>query len=36
MLKVVLRWIERAMAPTAELIAAMPPSAIRQIMFFTL
>jgi len=33
MLKSVLRWFERVMAPTAELIGAMPPSAIRQILF---
>jgi hypothetical protein len=33
MLNTVLRWIERAMAPTAELIGSMPPSAIRQVLF---
>ena len=33
MLNAALRWLERAMAPTAELIERMPASALRQILF---
>lgn len=33
MFKSVLRWFERAIAPTAELIGSIPPSAARQILF---
>jgi hypothetical protein len=33
MLNALLRWIERAMAPGAEMLASMPPSAVRQILF---
>ena len=33
MLNVVLRWIERMLAPSAQMLADMPPSAIRQLIF---
>ena len=33
MFKAVLRWIERAMAPGAQMLAKMPPSAVRQVIF---
>jgi hypothetical protein len=33
MLNAVLRFIERAMAPGAQMLAKMPPSAIRQVIF---
>jgi hypothetical protein len=33
MLKSLLLWIERAMAPGAELLAIMPPSAVRQALY---
>ena len=33
MFKAVLRWIERAMAPSAQMLAKMPPSAVRQVIF---
>jgi len=36
MLNAVLRWIERAMAPGVETLAQMPPSAVRQALFFSI
>ena len=33
MLNVVLRWIGRAMTPGAQLLASLPPSAVRQALF---
>jgi hypothetical protein len=33
MLTALMRWIERAIAPTTDLLGSMPPSAIRQILF---
>ena len=33
MMNVVLRFIERMLAPSAKLLADMPPSAIRQLIF---
>jgi hypothetical protein len=36
MLNAVLRWIERAMAPGVQMLAQMPPSAVRQVIFFSI
>jgi hypothetical protein len=36
MLNAVLRWIGRAMAPRAQMLAQMPPSAVRQVLFFSI
>jgi hypothetical protein len=33
MLNAVLRWMWRMMAPGAQMLAAMPPSAVRQAIF---
>jgi hypothetical protein len=33
MLNALLRWIGRMMAPGAQMLAAMPPSAVRQAIF---
>jgi len=33
MLKAFARWIERMLAPGAKMLAEMPPSAVRQVIF---